>query len=93
MARRMKPEVIAVIVIGGVVALYFIDRKSGGKLKFAAYIDRFIGQLKKMMGQGAGPIIPADLPEGGLGPSEAQETPEQFAKEMEMEKGHYARYY
>jgi hypothetical protein len=87
LGKKIQTSYIVLAVVGGFAALVAADHYIlKGRLGIAGHINRLIGELKKAMGQGAGPIIPSDLPEGGLGPSTAQETPEQFEQEMALEE-------
>jgi hypothetical protein len=98
MGRRTKLSgpMIGVVVIVGIIGIYFLDRNVlKGQLKISGYINQLIGQIKKLMGQGAGPITVPSFEEGGADPGEPmspEEMEEQLAEDMAIEREHMARF-
>lgn len=83
------------LIIMGVVGIIIIDHfVLKGRLGIAGWVNRLIGELKKMGGVGAGPITPAPLGEGMEPPEPRtpEEMEESFAQEMEMEAESLAKY-
>lgn len=60
MAKKLKTSTIAIAVVGGFAVLVAVDHfVLKGKLGIAGRINQLIGQIKKSVGVGAGPITAA----------------------------------
>jgi len=85
--KKISTGTIALIAVGGFAGIVILDHYVlKGKLGISGRINQLIGQLKKSVGVGAGPITPSTPPEGGLGPSNVAMNPEAEASLMEAEE-------
>lgn len=88
MAKKLKTSTIALAVVGGFAVLVAVDHfVLKGKLGISGRINQILGQLKKSVGIGAGPITaapPIDMMQTAPAGEEVPTDAEQIAMGEEM---------